>query len=105
MNTTPFCSGRHVQRTIQQRQLRRQQLRFRSSRARVAVVDAQTQQQTATVFGWGSSSVQGPRPTMEDELRLELDAKAGFTYAGDVVASASVHQRVLFACDRSRLPS
>lgn len=83
LQNTPNLYARHVQHTCQQRQLCRQQVRFPTSRAKVAVADAQTQQQTATVFGWGTSSVQGPRPTMEDELRLETDAKAGFTYAGD----------------------
>lgn len=76
------CIKNQVQHTPQRSALLyRHKLRFRSSRAPVAVADAQTQQETATAFTWGSSSAQGPRPTMEDELRLELDAKAGFTYA------------------------
>eukprot|EP00879_Flechtneria_rotunda_P013003 GHRR01013578.1.p1 GENE.GHRR01013578.1~~GHRR01013578.1.p1 ORF type:complete len:315 (+),score=72.80 GHRR01013578.1:603-1547(+) len=45
---------------------------------RVAVTEAQ---QTARVVGWGSSSAQGPRPTMEDELRLETNTQSGVTFA------------------------
>lgn len=37
--------------------------------------------ETATIYGWGAATAQGPRPTMEDEIRLVPDAKAGFTYA------------------------
>ncbi len=34
-----------------------------------------------TLLSWGSATAQGPRPTMEDELTLAVDAKAGITYA------------------------
>eukprot|EP00878_Enallax_costatus_P007173 GHUV01007517.1.p1 GENE.GHUV01007517.1~~GHUV01007517.1.p1 ORF type:complete len:250 (+),score=59.81 GHUV01007517.1:298-1047(+) len=81
LHTKLPCSASHVHHTFQQcRLLHTHQARCRS-KAGVVVSDAQTQQETATIFGWGTSSAQGPRPTMEDELRLEPDAKAGFTYA------------------------
>lgn len=52
----------------------------------VQVSDAQTteQQVSTPAISWGSSMVQGPRPTMEDELRLDIDCKNGFTFAGEV---------------------
>lgn len=55
----------------------------------VQVSDAQTQQQqvaSAPPITWGKSMAQGPRPTMEDELRLEENCKDGFTFAGDLPA-------------------
>jgi hypothetical protein len=61
-----------------------------SGRARVllqqprAAVDTAVELQASTGYAHASRSTQGPRPTMEDELRLERDAKLGFTYAGIV---------------------
>lgn len=50
----------------------------------VQVSDAQTAEvELAPGITWGRSMVQGPRPSMEDELRLEVDCKDGFTFAGD----------------------
>jgi hypothetical protein len=55
-------------------------------RRRPAVVlssETVTQQQVSPpAFSYGSSSAQGPRPTMEDELCLRVNCKDGFTFAG-----------------------
>ncbi|KAF8071024.1 PPH1 [Scenedesmus sp. PABB004] len=60
--------------------------RLAGAAPRAAAAAAQQQQQGAVAkacagLSWGSACAQGPRPTMEDELRVEVDAKAGFTYA------------------------
>lgn len=88
----PLPTTMKAQINLQQGKISCHQPVFRSSRIRVAVADAQTQQQTDTTFGWGSSSAQGPRPTMEDELRLEIDASAGFTYAGGMLYQLLKHK-------------
>lgn len=50
----------------------------------VQVSEAATAQQEVAppAITWGSCSAQGPRPTMEDELCLQVDCKDGFTFAG-----------------------
>lgn len=52
----------------------------------VAVSDAAQTSEVASApspsIEWGRSMAQGPRPSMEDEMRLEEDCKDGFTYAG-----------------------
>lgn len=48
---------------------------------------AQQQQEEATAaLDFGTSKVQGPRPTMEDVLRLERGLPGGLTYAGGLQA-------------------
>lgn len=51
----------------------------------VQVSDATTaaQELAPPTITWGQSMAQGPRPSMEDELRLEENCKNGVTYAGD----------------------
>lgn len=76
------CRSRRLHPARARLQRKRQQYGGQQARPAAAAQAAPAEQQASSGFSLGSSLTQGPRPTMEDELRLVTDLPGGFSLAG-----------------------